>query len=145
MINAELSAVKGEFVRSESGFRNWITKDGSAGPTGKAGFAAEPGRYHLYVSHACPWAHRTMIFRALKGLQDVISVSVVHPLMPDESWVSNPLGPKDHVSKGQGMALANIRERLELAFGALASLITHQSDDQFFAVLSLPYVKNTDH
>ena len=101
MINAELSAVKGEFVRSESGFRNWITKDGSAGPTGKAGFAAEPGRYHLYVSHACPWAHRTMIFRALKGLQDVISVSVVHPLMPDESWVFGeyPGATEDHINQ----------------------------------------------
>ena len=101
MINAELSAVKGEFVRSESGFRNWITKDGSAGPTGKAGFAAEPGRYHLYVSHACPWAHRTMIFRALKGLQEVISVSVVHPLMPDESWVFGeyPGATEDHINQ----------------------------------------------
>ncbi len=101
MINAELSAVKGEFVRSESGFRNWITKDGSAGPTGKAGFTAEPGRYHLYVSHACPWAHRTMIFRALKGLQEVISVSVVHPLMPDESWVFGeyPGATEDHINQ----------------------------------------------
>ena len=101
MINAELSTVKGEFVRSESGFRNWITKDGSAGPTGIAGFAAEPGRYHLYVSHACPWAHRTMIFRALKGLQDVISVSVVHPLMPDESWVFGeyPGATEDHINQ----------------------------------------------
>ena len=101
MINAELSAVKGEFVRSESGFRNWITKDGSAGPTGKAGFAAEPGRYHLYVSHACPWAHRTMIFRALKGLQEVISVSVMHPLMPDESWVFGeyPGATEDHINQ----------------------------------------------
>lgn len=59
--------------------------------------------------------------------------------------ISNPLGPEGHVSKGQGMALANIRERLELAFGSVASLITHQSDQQYFAVLSLPYVKNTDH
>lgn len=100
MINAELSTVKGEFVRSESGFRNWITKDGSAGPTGKAGFAAEPGRYHLYVSHACPWAHRTMIFRTLKGLEDVISVSVVHPLMPAESWVFGeyPGATEDHIN-----------------------------------------------
>ena len=100
MINAELSTVKGEFVRSESGFRNWVTKDGSAGPTGKAGFAAELGRYHLYVSHACPWAHRTMIFRTLKGLEDVISVSVVHPLMPEESWVFGeyPGATQDHIN-----------------------------------------------
>lgn len=100
MKSAELQSVKGEFVRSESGFRNWVTKDGSAGPTGEAGFAAESGRYHLYVSHACPWAHRTMIFRALKGLQDVISVSVVHPLMPAESWVFGeyPGATEDHIN-----------------------------------------------
>lgn len=86
-MSAELKIVKGEFIRSESGFRNWVTKDGSAGPSGEGGFAAESGRYHLYVSYACPWAHRTLIYRVLKGLEDVISVSVVHPLMPAESWV----------------------------------------------------------
>lgn len=95
-----LKIQKGEFIRSESSFRNWITSDGSAGPGGEGGFAAEPGRYHLYVSHACPWAHRTMIFRALKGLEDVISVSVVHPLMPEESWVFGeyPGATIDHVN-----------------------------------------------
>jgi len=100
MKNAELLTVKGEFVRTDSGFRSWVTKDGSAGPTGEAGFAAEPGRYHLYISHACPWAHRTMIFRALKGLQEVISVSVVHPLMPAESWVFGeyPGATEDHIN-----------------------------------------------
>ena len=106
MINAELSTVKGEFIRSESGFRNWVTKDGSAGPTGKAGFAAEPGRYHLYISHACPWAHRTVIFRTLKGLEDVISVSVVHPLMPAESWVFGeyPGATEDHINHAHYLA-----------------------------------------
>jgi len=100
----KLKVVKGEFVRSESSFRNWVTKDGSAGPTGEAGFAAEAGRYHLYISHACPWAHRTMIFRTLKGLEDVISVSVVHPLMPAESWVfaenpgEYPGATEDHIN-----------------------------------------------
>lgn len=96
----KLKTVKGEFIRSESGFRNWVTKDGRAGPTGEAGFAAEPGRYHLYVSHACPWAHRTMIFRTLKGLEDAISVSVVHPLMPAESWVFGeyPGATEDHIN-----------------------------------------------
>ncbi len=77
----------GEFVRWESSFRNWITSDGSAGPSGIGGFKAEANRYHLYVSLACPWAHRTLIFRALKGLSHIISVSIVHPLMPDISWV----------------------------------------------------------
>lgn len=76
----------GEFVREESQFRNWVTADGSAGPSGEGGFAAESGRYHLYVSLACPWAHRTLIFRALKGLQKHISVSVVDPLMLENGW-----------------------------------------------------------
>jgi putative glutathione S-transferase len=79
--------IDGEFIRSESGFRNWVTADGNPGPSGTGGFKAEPGRYHLYISHACPWAHRTMIYRTLKGLEDVITVSVVHPVMPAESWV----------------------------------------------------------
>lgn len=76
----------GAFKRSEAQFRNWITADGSAGPTGQGGFKAESGRYHLYVSLACPWAHRTLIFRALKGLEDHISISVVHPDMLGEGW-----------------------------------------------------------
>lgn len=76
----------GKFERSESQFRNWVTADGSAGPTGDGGFRAEAGRYHLYVSLACPWAHRTLIFRALKGLESMISVSVVNPLMREHGW-----------------------------------------------------------
>ncbi|SPF79686.1 glutathione S-transferase family protein [Pseudoprimorskyibacter insulae] len=76
----------GKFVRSTAGFRNWITPDGSAGPSGQGGFQAETGRYHLYVSHACPWAHRTLVFRALKGLEDHITVSVVHPDMLTDGW-----------------------------------------------------------
>ncbi len=76
----------GKFVRSNAKFRNWITADGSAGPTGDSGFAAESGRYHLYISNACPWAHRTMVFRALKNLEEHISVSVVHPDMLSDGW-----------------------------------------------------------
>ena len=76
----------GHFERSAAQFRNWVTRDGSAGPDGKAGFKAEAGRYHLYVSLACPWAHRTLILRELKGLQDAISVSVVNPLMLEHGW-----------------------------------------------------------
>ncbi|QBX33347.1 glutathione S-transferase family protein [Paracoccus liaowanqingii] len=76
----------GEFKRDTSKFRNWVTADGRAGPTGEGGFAAASGRYHLYVSHACPWAHRTMIFRALKGLEEHVEVSVVHPEMLKEGW-----------------------------------------------------------
>lgn len=76
----------GRFVRTEAQFRNWITADGSAGPTGQAGYQAEAGRYHLYVSLACPWASRTLIMRSLKGLEDMISVSIVHPLMLENGW-----------------------------------------------------------
>ena len=76
----------GRFERTTPQFRNWVTPDGAAGPTGEAGFAAAPGRYHLYVSLACPWAHRTMIFRALKGLEEMITISVVHWYMADKGW-----------------------------------------------------------
>ncbi len=76
----------GRFVRKAPSFRNWITKDGSAGPSGEAGFKAEAGRYHLYVSLACPWAHRALIFRTLKGLEHMISISVVNTFMGDEGW-----------------------------------------------------------
>jgi Predicted glutathione S-transferase len=77
---------KGGFVRQTSGFRNWVTVDGSAGPTGTDGFKAEAGRYHLYVAFICPWASRTLIGRKLKGLEDVISVSVVEPVLSDFGW-----------------------------------------------------------
>ncbi len=81
------SSIKnGEYQRKESQFRNWITHDGSAGLTGRGGFKAEANRYHLYVSLACPWAHRTLVFRQLKGLEDLITVSVVHPDMHDKGW-----------------------------------------------------------
>lgn len=76
----------GRFVRSESAFRNWVTADGSAGPDGEGGFKAEAGRYHLYVSYACPWAHRTLIFRKLKKLEDLIEVTAVEPLMLENGW-----------------------------------------------------------
>jgi len=76
----------GHFVRPDAGFRNWITKDGNAGPTGSGGFLPEKGRYHLYVSLACPWAHRTLIFRKLKALEEFVSVSVVNFLMAEKGW-----------------------------------------------------------
>jgi len=76
---------RGRFERAQAGYRNWITPDGSAGPSGEGGFAAEAGRYHLYVSYACPWAHRTLIFRALKNLEPLISVSVTDAKMPDDT------------------------------------------------------------
>jgi len=76
----------GRFQRRESPFRNWVTPDGSPGPSGEGGFAAEPHRYHLYVSLACPWAHRTLIFRALKRLEEMIGVSVTHWRMAENGW-----------------------------------------------------------
>ncbi|MGX9357058.1 glutathione S-transferase family protein [Roseobacteraceae bacterium S113] len=76
----------GAFKRQDAKFRNWITADGSAGPSGTGSFKAESGRYHLYVSYACPWAHRALIFRALKGLSAHISISAVHPDMLDQGW-----------------------------------------------------------
>lgn len=76
----------GRFKRTEAKFRNWVTADGAPGPSGEAGLKAESGRYHLYVSHACPWAHRTLIFRAIKGLEPHIDISVVHPDMLDDGW-----------------------------------------------------------
>ena len=82
----DTASTGGAFKRSTAGFRNWVTADGSAGPSGTGGFKAESGRYHLYVSLACPWAHRTLIFRALKGLTDHIGISVVHPDMLNDGW-----------------------------------------------------------
>ncbi|MDF1826749.1 MAG: glutathione S-transferase family protein [Legionellaceae bacterium] len=82
----------GRFVRSKSQFRNWITPDGSPGPSGEGGFKAESGRYHLYASYACPWVHRTLIYRKLKGLESMVDVSFVHWLMDKDGWTFE----KDH-------------------------------------------------
>jgi len=82
----------GEFRRQDSRFRSWLTADGTAGPNGESGFTAEKGRYHLYVSLACPWAHRTLIFRRLKQLEDFIEVTVVEPIMLENGWeMTDPL------------------------------------------------------
>lgn len=83
---------KGRLQRPDSAFRHWVTADGSPGPTGDGGFKAEPGRYHLYIARACPWAHRAAIFRELKGLQEMIGLSVTHWLMADDGWTFQP-GP----------------------------------------------------
>jgi putative glutathione S-transferase len=89
----------GHFVRPPTRFRNWVTADGSPGPTGEGGFAAEPGRYNLYVSLACPWAHRTIIYRKIKALENVISLSVVSPDMLKDGWTFN----KDEGSTGDAV------------------------------------------
>lgn len=90
----------GKFQRKDAQFRNWVTADGSQGPNGEKGYAAESGRYHLYVNLACPWAHRALIFRTLKGLEEAISVSVVHWEMKENGWEfkSGDLGStEDHL------------------------------------------------
>lgn len=95
----------GRFIRSTSQFRHWVTADGRPGPSGEGGFKAEPGRYHLYVSLACPWASRALIFRTLKGLEDIISLSVVNPCMGSKGWsfapapgvVPDPIGGAEYL------------------------------------------------
>jgi putative glutathione S-transferase len=89
----DTKASKGRFVRSEAQFRNWVTADGAAGPSGRGGFRAEAGRYHLYVAYACPWAHRTLIMRTLKGLESAIGISAVNSYMGEEGWTFAP-GPE---------------------------------------------------
>lgn len=84
---------KGDVIRNESQFRNWITSNGEPGPSGKGGFKAESGRYHLYVSYACPWAHRTLLFRVLKKLESHITISVVDPNMLERGWEFIPTHP----------------------------------------------------
>lgn len=95
----DTAASQGRFQRTVTAFRNWITPDGAPGPSGIGGFAAEKSRYHLYVSLACPWAHRTLIFRHLKKLEDYIAVSVVHPLMLDHGWTF----VKDNAATGDAL------------------------------------------
>jgi len=110
----------GKFERDQAGFRNWVTSDGLAGPSGEAGFKAEAGRYHLYVSHACPWAHRTMIFRSLKGLEEMISISVVNWIMKEDGWtfadgdgvVSDPIHNADFMHQVYTAAKADMTGRV---------------------------------
>ena len=82
----DTEAKDGSFVRPDAKIRNWITATGEPGPSGDGGFKAEAGRYHLYIAESCPWAHRTIIFRLLKGLEDMISVSVVNPISGTNGW-----------------------------------------------------------
>src|SRR5947209_10139643 len=94
----------GRFVRGVTRYRNWVTPDGSPGPSGEGGFPAEPGRYHLYVSLACPWAHRTMIFRVLKKLERVVSLSIVEPLMAQDGWTFGDGATADPVNGRRRLA-----------------------------------------
>ena len=101
----DTSSTSGRFERPPSAFRNWVTADGSPGPTGTGGFVAERGRYHLYVSLACPWAHRTLIMRRLKGFEDAVSLSVVHWRMRERGWTfsAGPCVTGDPVNGAQAL------------------------------------------
>lgn len=109
----ETKANGGEFRRQDSRFRSWITADGAPGPSGSGGFKAEPGRYHLYVSLACPWAHRTLIFRCLKQLEDLIDVTIVDPVMLANGWeMTDPLSGFDYLYQLYLHADANYEGRV---------------------------------
>ena len=108
----DASRTGGAFQRSESRWRSWVTPDGRTGPTGRGGYAATPGRYHLYVSLACPWAHRTLILRRLKGLEGVVSVSVANPVMREGGWSFAP-GPGVIPDPGGAAHLHEIYTRAE--------------------------------
>ena len=99
----DTASTGGRFKRKPSQFRQWITPDGNPGPTGDGGFKAEPDRYHLYISYACPWAHRTLIFRALKGLEEIIPMSIVNWLMAEQGWTFEPCegGIEDPIFQAQ--------------------------------------------
>lgn len=113
---------KGGFVRQTSSFRNWITPDGSAGPIGEAGFRAEPGRYHLYVALICPWACRTLIARTLKGLEGIISLSVVEPALTDEGWRFGDGQGSTHDTINGATYIHEIYTRVDAAFTGRATV-----------------------
>jgi glutathionyl-hydroquinone reductase len=102
------NAADGRFSRPQTRYRNWVTADGAPGPSGQGGFAAAAGRYHLYVALACPWAHRTLIFRKLKKLEAAISVSIVEPLMLSDGWVFGPAGSPNADTVNGRMKLSEI-------------------------------------
>lgn len=113
---------KGGFVRQISSFRNWVTPDGSAGPTGTGGFAAEAGRYHLYVALICPWASRTLIARRLKGLDDAVSVSVVEPALTDQGWRFGDYRGADRDALNGATYLHQIYTRADPVFSGRATV-----------------------
>src|SRR5487761_2594169 len=107
----------GQFIRPTPRFRNWVTPDGSPGASGEGGFAAESGRYHLYVSLACPWAHRTIIYRRLKGLEDAISMTIEDPERDERGWAIAD-GPGNTPDPVNGFAfLSEAYERSAPGFG----------------------------
>ena len=113
---------KGGFVRQTSSFRNWVTPDGSAGPTGEGGFKAEPGRYHLYVALICPWASRTLIGRKLKKLDEVISLSVVEPALSEQGWRFGDYPGSDHDTVNGATYLHELYSRADPAINGRATV-----------------------
>lgn len=113
---------KGGFVRQTSSFRHWVTPDGAPGITGEGGFIAEPGRYHLYVALICPWASRTLIARKLKGLESVISVSVVEPWLLDEGWHFGDYPGADRDTLNQAEWLHQLYTRADPRFTGRATV-----------------------
>ncbi len=109
-------------MRQTSSFRNWITPDGSPGPTGEGGFKAEPGRYHLYVALICPWASRTLIGRKLKKLDDIISVSVVEPTLSDQGWRFGDFPGADHDTVNGATYLHELYARADPAISGRATV-----------------------
>src|SRR5690554_1443448 len=112
----DTASTGGRFIRSDAQFRNWITADGRPGPSGTGGFRAEPGRYHLYVSLACPWANRVLILRALKGLEQMISVSVVNPYMGENGWTFEAAPGVIADPVGQARFLYKVYQRAQPAY-----------------------------
>lgn len=130
----------GKFIRSQAQFRHWVTADGSAGPSGKAGFKAESGRYHLYISLACPWASRTLIMRKLKNLEDHISLSIVHPLMLENGWtfqeasgvIADPIHQADFMHQIYTAADANYSGRVTVPVlwdKKLGTIVSNESSE----------------
>jgi putative glutathione S-transferase len=113
---------KGGFVRQESGFRNWITPDGAAGPTGDSGFKAEPGRYHLYAALICPWASRTLAARKLKKLEKIVSLSVVEPAITEQGWRFGDFPGADRDPLNGATYLHEIYTRADPNYGGRATV-----------------------
>ena len=118
----QASDAKGGFVRQTSTFRNWVTPDGAAGPTGEAGFKAEPGRYHLYAALMCPWASRTLIARKLKKLEDIVSLSIVEPVLTDQGWRFGDFPGADRDTVNDATYLHEIYTRVDPHFTGRATV-----------------------
>ena len=112
----------GRFIRQTSSFRNWVTVDGSAGITGTSGFKAEPGRYHLYVAYICPWASRALMARQLKGLTDVISISVVNPILTEQGWAFGGFADSDDDAVNGAQYLHQLYTRADPNFTGRATV-----------------------